>query len=180
MTLFTNLKIETKLKLGFAIIFVLMLIMGVFSWHQTNDMHEQTTYLYNHPFQVRRIIGEVKSNVNLMHRDMKDLFIALDEAELQQTLMNLEQYKEQTQRLIDLLYLKYLGPKDDIDSIEISFVHWNSMREETIRLLRLGQIKEAAQRTKSTGIAGSEVVVLMNHIRVIDQYATAKADNFFI
>ena len=179
MTLFTNLKIETKLKLGFSIIFAIMLLMGAFSWHQTNEMNEQTTYLYNHPFEVQGLIGEVKANVNLMHRDMKNLFIVSDDVEFQQTLINLAQYKEQTQQLIDSLHLKYLGPKENVDSLLISFVHWNSMREETIRLLRIGQIKEAAHRTKTVGIAGTEVMELMNHIQVIDQFSKSKAVSFY-
>ncbi len=176
---FKNLKIETKLKLGFAVIFVVVLIMGLVSWEQTNEMHQQTTYLYNHPLQVRRAIGEIKANIFVMHRDMKNLFIVDNEEEFQQTLKNLALYKDQNQKLIDLLYLKYLGPKENLDSLNVSFIHWNSMREETIRLLRLGSITEAAQRTKQIGIAGAEVTRLIEHVRVIDSFSSTKADSFY-
>jgi len=176
---FKNLKIETKLKLGFAVIFVVVLIMGLVSWQQTNEMHQQTTYLYNHPLQVRRAIGEIKANIYVMHRDMKNLFIVDNKEEFQETLKNLALYKDQNQKLIDLLYLKYLGPKENLDSLNVSFIHWNSMREETIRILRLGNINEAAQRTKPHGIAGGEVNRLMEQIHIIDQFSISKADSFY-
>lgn len=176
----TNLKIDTKLKLGFAIVFALTALMGIFSWYQTHRMNEQTSYLYKHPFKVQTLIGEIKANVGIMHRDMKNLFITLDEVEFQQTILDIEQNKLITQQLIDSLYANYLGPKEDLDSVNIAFAQWNTMRDETIRLIRLGRISEAAQRTKSVGVAGGKVKQLMQHILEIDQFSLAKAANFYV
>lgn len=174
-----NIKIETQLKFGFAIMLLLVVLMGFIAYEQTKSIHEQTLYLYNHPFKVRRSIGDLKADILMMHRDMKNLFIIKNESEFEQNIIDLEQSKSRVFGHIDQIYDNYLGPRTDVDSLKNNFEMWNSMLEETIRLLREGETEIAAERTKSLGIAGNQVRMLMESIQNIDDFARKKGDEFF-
>lgn len=172
-----DLKIGNQLIMAFACILILVIILGIVSYRQTNKLQYQTEQLFNHPFQVQAAIADLRKNILSIHRDMKDLFIAIDEKELSLSFNEIEIMNAEAAANFDLLYNHYLGDKADIDSLRSAYVVWNSMREETIRILRNGGIQEAANRTKSSGIAGMQVKKVLDHVDVIDRYSLNKADS---
>ncbi|MCF8390448.1 MAG: MCP four helix bundle domain-containing protein, partial [Bacteroidales bacterium] len=173
-----NLKIGTLLKTGFAILLLFVIVIGFISYEHTNNIAQQTETMYNHPLQVRRAVGELKFYITAMHREMKDLFLPESDIRMPVTLNNIELYKSSAFERIDILYECYLGPRSDIDSLKQNFIVWNSMREETIRLLREGKTTEAALRTYSEdGIAGIHVEVVFMSLDKVDIFASNKADS---
>ena len=174
-----DVSIGKLLKIGFAILMLFVVVLGAIAYYQTDQIHRQTEIIYNHPFQVRRAIGSIKANVLMIHRDMKNLFIALDDKEISQDLSQIENWKYDVFKNIDILYSQYLGPKSDIDSLKNAFIVWNSMREETIRILRSGDIKTAAYRTKNYGVAGNQVNILLQTIQKIDEFSKNKSDKLY-
>jgi len=68
-----DLKIQTQLQLGFAIVFLLVLVLGWVSWIQTAQIATQTKDLYDHPLQVRRAIGKLTA-------DPREILAALEPA----------------------------------------------------------------------------------------------------
>jgi PAS domain S-box-containing protein len=175
----TDIKIGTQLKIGFAALFVFVVLLGVVSYFQTRMVHKQTGEMYYHPFQVQRAIGVLRSDVLSIHRDMKDLILASNEKELSQNLNRIKARETDAFNQIDILYKSYLGSRSDIDSVKYDFIVWNSMREETIRLIREKRIDEATTRTKSYGVAGIKVEKLLNEIDIIDNFSQDKATEFF-
>jgi len=178
MTLLTNLKIGTQLKIGFGIIILLIAILGAISWNQAEKLAQQTTNLYNHPHTVRRALGELKADILSMHRGMKDLALIEDQSEITLILQDIEKYSANAFIQFDVLYDRYLGPRSDIDQAFNDFVKWNTIREETILLVREGQKAKALGRTKPEGPGGNHVNILLGHIQVIDDFARNKADEF--
>ena len=73
-----NLKIGLQLEIGFALIIFFVLTLGVVSYFQTDKIQEQTNILYNHPRQGRTAIGVFHSDLLVMQRDLKDLFLVKD------------------------------------------------------------------------------------------------------
>ena len=173
-------KIGSQLFIGLATMLILVIILGVVAYIQTNKIHQQTEDMYNHPFVVRRAIGLLESDVYAIHRDMKDIFISTGDEEISQNINQIEIWKVNAFEQIDILYKLYLGPKSDIDSIMNAFIKWNSMRVETIRLLRQGNVKEAANRTRTHGVAGKQVILITGLIKKVDNFAKAKADALYI
>lgn len=174
-----NIKIESQLKFGFALMLLLVVFMGFIAYEQTNRIHEQTDFTYNHPLKVRRSIGDFKADVLTIHRDMKNLFITTNEGEFEQNMIELSQAESRVFGHINEIYTNYLGPKTDIDTLKSNFEIWNIMRKETIRLLKEGDFNIAAERTKSYGIAGNQVKLLMKSVQKIDDFAREKADEFY-
>jgi signal transduction histidine kinase/DNA-binding response OmpR family regulator/HAMP domain-containing protein len=175
-----DLKIATQLKIGFGAMMLLVAVLGFISYQQTNKIALQTVTMYNHPLQVRRALGAFKFDITAIHRDMKDLFLPEGESRMTMIINNIEIYKSSAFSQLDIVYRWYLGPHSDIDTLKQNFIVWNSMREETIRLLREGKATEAALRTISSGIAGNQVEVLYRSLEKIDIFARNKADSLYI
>jgi len=173
-----NLKIGTLLKAGFAILLLFVIVIGFISYQHSDRIQQQAEDMYNHPLRVRRAIGELKFSITAMHREMKDLFLPESDIRMPVTLNNIDLLKSSAFEQIDILYEWYLGPHSDIDSLKQNFIVWNSMREETIRLLREGKTTEAAIRTYSEdGIAGRQVDVVFMSLDKVDIFASNKADS---
>lgn len=175
----TNLKIGVQLRIGFGIIILLIVLLGGISWHQTNQIAQQTADLYDHPFQVRRAIGELKADILSMHRGMKDLGLAENNQEITLLLQDIETYKTDADKQFTIIFELYLGPRADVDLAYNDFVHWNIIREETILLIREGKKLEALARTRANGVGGNHVNIILKHIQVIDDFAVDKAKQFY-
>ncbi|MFZ4401753.1 MAG: response regulator [Bacteroidales bacterium] len=174
-----NLKISTQLKIGLGIMLFLVFALGAVSYIQTNNIHQQTEKLYNHPLQVRRAIGSFRAEIISIHRDMKDLFLSESEKEIANDLNQMETSKALAFEHIEILYRQFLGSHSDIDSLKQAFVVWNSIREETIRMFREGKIREAANRTQNNGLGGSQVDLLLSKLQKIDNFARNKGDELY-
>jgi signal transduction histidine kinase/DNA-binding response OmpR family regulator/HAMP domain-containing protein len=171
-----NISISAQLKLGFAIVLLLVVALGVVSYLQTDRLYEQIDTMYNHPLQVRRAIGKLSSNIIAIQRDMKDLFLAADEKEIALDLDRIETSKASAFAQIDILYSQFLGSRTDLDSLNQDFIVWNSMREETIRLFREGRREEAVNRTRTFGTGGLQAECLLAALEKIDDFARKKGD----
>ena len=175
----TDLKIGTQLKIAFGIILFLIIVLGAISWRQADELAQQTNDLYEHPHMVRRALGELKADILSIHRSMKDLALVENNQEIVLILQDIEKYKADAFKQFDVLYDRYLGPRTDIENAFNDFVQWNTIREETILLVREGKTTEALARTKPNGQGGHQVDIILGHIQVIDDFARNKANEFF-
>jgi PAS domain S-box-containing protein len=175
----SDIKIGTQLKLGFGFIALLILILCGVAWQQTNEMAQETKDLYEHPLMVRRALGELKADVLSIHRGMKDLGLAVDPKERLAILQQMEVFKADAFKQIDVMYDRYLGPRSDVDKTHNDFIKWNTIRNETIRILKEGKVDEALERTKANGEGGKYVDLILADIQMIDNFALSKGDEFF-
>ncbi|MFA5848828.1 MAG: response regulator [Bacteroidales bacterium] len=174
----TDLKIGTQLKISFGVILLLILLLGYLALDHSNKIAQQTTDMYEHPLKVRRALGELKADVLIMHRAMKDL-VSANNMDTEFFISEIEVYQANAFKQFDFLYGQYLGQRSDIDSTYNSFVRWKAIREETIRLKQEGMANEALARTKPDGQGGSLVTKLMDQIGIIDNFANNKAELFY-
>jgi signal transduction histidine kinase/CheY-like chemotaxis protein/HAMP domain-containing protein len=176
----SDLKIGTQLKLSFGIILILIAVLGLISWYQSDKIAEQTTDLYEHPLQVRTSVGALKADVLSMHRGMKDLALTINNDEFARILKDIEIYKANAFKQFEILNDRYLGPQKDLDDAYNDFVTWNIIREETIVIMRSGKQQEAINRTMPGGTGGAYVDKLLKHIKIIDDFALTRADEFIL
>jgi signal transduction histidine kinase/CheY-like chemotaxis protein/HAMP domain-containing protein len=175
-----NMKISTRLRLALGVI---LMLAGILAWEtvtQTEALWLQTKTMYDHPLQVRRAVGAFKAEVTAMHRDMRGLMLSAgSDQEIAALLAQIEVSKTDAFRQLDILEARYLGPVEDITTLRAEFVKWNTIREETIRLLRQGKVQEAAERTKPNEIGGAQVRHLTEQIHKVDEFARNKGDQIF-
>lgn len=172
-------KIVHQIVLNVIISMLIVIFMGLISLYQTGLIHKNNKVLYEHSLVVRRAVGELKSNVLAIHRNMKDLFLFPDAEQVSMHLELIEVHKVNSFKEIETIYAGYLGERSDVDSVKWAFVKWNAMREETIRMMRAGNIDEAVLRTRSDGIAGSQVEKLLGIIEKVSKWSVQNADNTY-
>lgn len=174
-----NLKTTTLLRSGFGIILFLMIVLIYISWTNSNRLAEQTSYIYDHPMQVRRAIGLLANEIQAIHRGMKDMVLAESDKEREIVMQEMEADKADALVQIDIISRLFLGDIKLVENVQQEFARWNAIREETIRLLKSGYIKEAANRTKPSGIGGKQAMHLLGDIEMIDVVAKSFADQFY-
>ncbi len=174
-----NLSIGTQLKIGFTTMLFFVVVLGAISYQQSDKIHQQTETMYHHPLLVRRAIGLMNSDLLGIRLNMKDLFLDSDQKDIAQILNQIDTQKANAFEQIDQMYMSYLGPRTDVDSLKQAFIIYNSVREESIRLLRVGKIQEAASRTKNNGIAGKQAEKVLAALQKIDDFARLKGDTLY-
>ena len=176
---FKDLKIGTQLTIGIGIIIVMAVLLGATAVVQEESLWEDTSDLYEHPLKVRRAAGALEADILRMDRGMKNLFLTENEQEREQILQGISADEADAFQQFDILYDRYLGPRSDIDTLYTDFVQWNTIRGETIRLLREGKTAEAASRTKSTGVEGALIEKMIGGGLIIGDFALIKADELY-
>jgi signal transduction histidine kinase/CheY-like chemotaxis protein len=174
-----DLKIGTQLRLSLGIILAFVLLLGGLAWMHTDLIWQETKGLYDHPLMVRRALGEIKFDVMAMQRSMKDLILAENDDERQAALVRLEPYDADARHQFEVIFDRYLGPRQDVEAALEAFAQWKAIRTETIRLLQAGQQTEALRRTKSSGIGGRQTELVLERIDTISDFALARGDKFF-
>lgn len=174
-----NLKIgkQINIYLG-AVLLIVVLLLGS-SLFNINSLWLNTEDLYDHPLQVRGAVGEIKGDVLLIHREMRQLPIERNQQEIDILLNNIVVYEDQMQRQIDILYDRYLGPKENIDDLVNDLSSWKTIRNETIRLIQSGDSEKAAERVISSGVGGLQVEKVLSSLQVINDFAVNRADEFY-
>ncbi|HEX7596855.1 MAG TPA: response regulator [Polyangia bacterium] len=174
-----DLKIGTQVRIGLGAVLALVLALGAVAWVQGDAFWSQTRNLYEHPLQVRRAVGDLKVDVLLIQRAVKDLCLAESAQEQVAILQEMDIREAAALRELEILRDRYLGPHADVDAVHRHFVAWNTLRDETIQLVRAGKPAEATARSRRNDAGSAQVDVLMGLIQVIDDFARNKGDSLY-
>ena len=110
---------------------------------------------------------------------MLQLVLGNDQQRTDEYVNKIDVYEANINQQLNIIYDRFLGPKDDIDELVVSLAQWKTIRAETIRLYRLGQITEAQERVYSTGIGGIQAEKLKHELTDISDFANNKGDEFY-
>ncbi len=174
-----DLNIGVQLRLGFAALLLFVVVLSMVSYLQNKQIQQQIEIMYSHPLQVKPAIYEFKSDILAIQRDLGDIFLSVDEMEIAQDLNQIEIWKANASRQIEILDKQYLGQRSDMDSLKHAYIKWNSIHDETIRMFHTGKIVEAANRTRAFGISGKQAEVLLKALQTLDTYAKDKSDSLY-
>ncbi len=169
-----------QLGIGLGIILALVLLLGIVVTIQEASMWEETSGLYEHPLQVRRAIGELNADILMMQKGMKDVVLADNDPEITENIQLIDTKEADAYKQFAILYSQYLGPRSDVDITYNDFVGWKSNRDETIRLVRAGNVTEAEKRIKSTGVGGAHVNKMLSDIGTISDFSKQRGDQFYL
>jgi len=75
-----KLTIRLKILLGFGIVLLLSAAVNIYSLIQIKAVASLTENIYNHPLQVSKAVLTADGDIIRMHRSMKDVALASDEA----------------------------------------------------------------------------------------------------
>ena len=174
-----DLQISSQLRISLGAILVCIAALGLLAWWHIGILWQETGGLYNHPLQVSWTIGELRSNILNANRRMHDFVLAKTEDERKTALKDMAVNDAAAQRNFQVLYERYLGPREDIDHALNAFVAWKAIREESVRLLRNEKAENAAGKVRvaeTTGILVEKLQVEINHIY---DYSKMRANQYY-
>ncbi len=175
-----DLRIPTQLGLGFSIMLIFIISLGLVAYQQSNRLHQQTETLYNHPLKVRQAIGALNADVLTIRVDFRDILVAT--TEMEKKIAQDEMLKNEIDVLnqIEILRSQYLGLQKDIDEVEDSFIKWNRANKENIDLHNKGEQEKVIANLSPSGSVGVLREHLKKEIRDIDEFASKKAEELYL
>ncbi len=174
-----NIRISKQINIFLGAIFIIVLLLVLSSFLSTDVLWNNTSSLYNNPLAVQRAVGEIKVDVLLIHRDMRQLPFEDNQQEIEKLISNIDIYEADINRQLDILYDRYLGPQSDIDEVSDALTQWKTIRNETVRLLSVGQVEEVENRVKDSGVGGTQANKVISNLIIISDFAIVKGDEFF-
>ena len=77
----SNMKIGLRLAIGFGIVLVFLLVMGIFSINRLSFINDQVQKVTDDRWPKARALAEVKDNVNIIARALRNMILTTDAAE---------------------------------------------------------------------------------------------------
>jgi signal transduction histidine kinase/CheY-like chemotaxis protein/HAMP domain-containing protein len=174
---FNNIKIRTKLLLGFSAICVMVIALGWLAFFQSSSIWQNTRDLYNHPFKVNIAVREIQTGITAMHRSLKDVVLSDNQYSMNKYLNLIALDENEVYKNFQIVYDLYLGSRSTIDSAYTVFTNWKGIRDTTILLCQEGKVKEAEYRT--THAAESYNNQMMAAVKRLSDFAMQKANDFY-
>ncbi|UWG96569.1 response regulator [Dehalobacter sp. DCM] len=174
-----NMTIGTQLKISIASTLLFVVVLGVVSFYQSDQLNLQTETIYNHPLQIRQAIGHLENDILTMRLSLKDLMLATSDDEKRQSLQLTELSHQDALKQFDVLYERYLGPKTDIDEAKNAFDKWTIARQDNVNLALAGEIDTVKKNLLPGGYVGSYRDQMLARIEKIDTFAYNKANNLY-
>jgi signal transduction histidine kinase/CheY-like chemotaxis protein/HAMP domain-containing protein len=171
-----NIKIGLQLLIGFIIILLLVIVLGTVSYRQTQQVHEQTRIMYEHPLKVRRAVGALNTNIQQMRLGTRDLLLAVNEDERHDAIQLIEISSADASRQFTIIFDAYLGPKNDVEEAYQAFIAWKNEREINTKLGLEGNVAAVKESISVTGKVGKLRDVMLIKINKIDNFAEKKGD----
>lgn len=173
-----NLKIGTLLLVSSLLMILFVFLLGFISLKNSDLMHSQTKKMLEHPLVVQNTLTKITTEILFIRNRMLDMFPVADHEKIDTTLSQIGISENNLHRYLEILYDQYLGPRSDVDSLSNSIEVWNSVRVTTIQLIQENRYNEAHLRRINSGIAGRQVIKIMNNIKTIMDFADNKANSF--
>lgn len=177
-----NFTIGKQLRISYGLLMIFVIIMGILSYYQTEKMYENTATMYNNPLQVRRAVASLIDNVNKAEIYYRDLLIIQDEMGeyRERKRENLSYILIDGQIQIDILYDRYLGPKEDVDMLRYAFAEWEKSLSNKIDSYGRLEIVNNNDYSRFYLEEDQLRLKLEKKIYIIDDFAKNKADQLYI
>ncbi len=176
-----DIKIRTMMNINFGIIMALFFVLVLVSYFGGNFLLLNTVTIVEHPIIVRQAVDNFAlDNVKIYW----GIETALEQENYQQMKPFLDIIKNiEADAIInlDLLYTRYLGPKEDLDNLTELFYELKSNRDVVISLIEAGNFEQAAaiNNVNPTGLESEHLSKLTAAIEKISLFAENMAEEIY-
>ena len=168
-----SLTIRTRLTAGFAILVILVLFIGMFSYSKLVLLGEQTKNIYEHPLTVTRASLMASNEIQEVAIIMKEMVQLSDKQSIKKSQTEMEQLVSNLTKQLDIVEDRILGAEGDalIAKVQSRVSQWKPVRDGYVDALIAGNTptNEAKQFRE-------ELLQLMHSL---SDYASEKADGFY-
>lgn len=133
-----KLKIGKRLVLGYAILLILSLFTSFLAIMEINNIWEDTKNLYERPYAATNIIKEIKINALNIRRNMLDIALLGDPAEIDKAVKDIDNEEKLAMANFKILEEMYDGQDIGLDESYRYFLDWKPLRDDVIGISRAG------------------------------------------
>ena len=141
-----------------ALLGAIILSVSGFAIYESRKLANLTTEIHEHPLAVSNAVRKIQSNINAMHRSMKDVVIAQTPEEFSSAVEQVDVYERESLEAFDLIGDRFLGNLKYVASALKDFKNWKKIRSTVIALKNQGRREEAAEITKGNGFLHIELM----------------------
>jgi methyl-accepting chemotaxis protein len=169
---FANLKTALKLAIGFGLVIVIALMIGIVSLSRMGRITEALSNTYKDEVLVGKV-GELRGDILRYHRAEKSLILASDKPEMEINQSRMKEYAQSFEDdLKDLKGLVYTDKgRATVATLEASWGTFRPISDRVIELALVNKDVEAQKLSKTVGRAEVDKIE-----QAIDDYATFKKD----
>lgn len=169
--------ILAKIRLSFAMVFSIMLLVAIYLFMQLNAISEQTRILYEHPFQVSNTIREMKTEIYLNENLARNIRFTDNDRALDSLKAIIDRKDKFIQQSFIIVSRQYLGNKASVDSAIAIYTAWENSCDKLYQLKKDGKT-DSIQFLLKNGII-EKFDSLVYSLNVISGFAENKAKNTF-
>ncbi len=176
MSILSNTRIVTRLLVGFGVLAVLTVVLGLSALSNMNTLAGLTEKLYRHPLAVSNAVLEANAGIIAMHRAMKDVALATDDDAINAAQAEVSRYETEVLAQFDIIRERFLGDKALVETARTAIVDWRPIRDNVIALMQAGERAQAAMITKGRG--AQHVALITKSMDALITFARNKAIEF--
>lgn len=169
-------------SIGSQFIFVILMIMSLVlylaneTYQKFIEINHNVELLNNHSLKVRRVVGDLQVNYQLMRVHTRDIMLAKTEKELDEAVAAIDLYAKLSEQSFQELRQSYTGDISDVENAYTAFVKWNSIRHKNLILAREGEVAKFMESVSPTGEIGQLRNDMIEKINHISNHSLALAD----
>ncbi|MCK5684100.1 PAS domain S-box protein, partial [bacterium] len=171
-----NIKIGKRLGFGFGLMILSTTIIGLFAISQMQKLSNLTEQIYLHPFAVSNAVRDIRTNINGMHRSIKDIALAESIEKIAEATFAVSQCEKKVYKNFAIIFECFLGDQQDVTNAYNLFSDWKAIREEVILLRSKGKKIKVADIT--IGKCAEHIKLMTNSIQIMADFADKKAKQF--
>ncbi|NOY05347.1 MAG: response regulator [Chlorobi bacterium] len=173
----TNLKIGTRLILGFSAVVLMTALVGLTSLRELQILWQSTEGLYQHPLAVSQAVRDIRSNIFAMQSAMKDAILAESDRDIRKIEAMENEYERKVFDAFATVSERFLGDLDNVQEARNAFIDWKPVRDEIISLAYARKYNKAEAMMKGPGAA--YVDTMSRKIQDMINFANRKAALYY-
>ena len=139
----TNLKIRTRLAIGFGIILILTLVMGIVAILETQKLADNTLKIYQHPFTVSNTVRDIKIDILTIRHAIKEVILAENIEQITAATAIVKRHEHAIYKNFNIVSIYFLGEQNDVRAALDAFSNWKAIQDEIIHAITIGKRDEA-------------------------------------
>jgi len=173
-----NMRIVTRLGVGFFLVIVLMGILGGFSLYYMDVLASFTENLHDHPLTVQTAALAVRGNIIAIRMEMLKITLNNSQEEINASVRQIDELESVIYKDIDVMLDRFLGDKSKIKKVQQTMKEWKPLRDQSISLARTGKKEDLIKAVLGRG--GEQAEVARSTIAEVIDFSKNKGDSFYV
>ena len=169
--------IQAKIRLAFAMVFSIMLLVAIYLFVQLNAISKQTRTLYEHPYRVSNTIRDMKAEIYLNENLAQNIRLADNDRQLDSLKAIIDRKDKFILQSFKIVSQQYLGNKASVDSAIAIYTAWENSCDKMYQLKKDGITDSVQFLLKNSIIVKFDSLVYS--LSIISDFAENKAKNTF-